>query len=104
MSKRINIVLPEDTIRVLDRVAPKGNRSRLISEAVMHYVTSRARTNLAQRLRQGAQANANRDLEIAKEWFSLDEEAWQKRIGHAGPETMGRVDQAIQISLGLINV
>jgi metal-responsive CopG/Arc/MetJ family transcriptional regulator len=32
MTKRINIVLPEDTLRLLDKVAPRGNRSRLIAE------------------------------------------------------------------------
>jgi CopG family transcriptional regulator/antitoxin EndoAI len=74
MTRRINIVLPEETIRVLDRVAPRGNRSRLISEAVLHYVTSRAENNLAERLKAGALANAQRDLDIAREWFSLDEE------------------------------
>ncbi len=78
MTKRLNIVLPEETIRVLDRVAPKGSRSRLISEAVMHYVTSKAKGNLAEQLKQGAIANAQRDLEIAQEWFSVDEEAWQR--------------------------
>lgn len=78
MTRRINIVLPEETVRVLDRVAPKGNRSRLISEAVMHYLTSRAKNNLAERLREGAVANARRDLELAQEWFSLDEETWQQ--------------------------
>jgi CopG family transcriptional regulator / antitoxin EndoAI len=79
MTKRINIVLPMETLKVLDRVAPKGNRSRLISEAVMHYVATRAKSNLAERLKQGAVANAQRDLEITQEWFSLDEEAWQQR-------------------------
>lgn len=78
MTKRINIVLPVETIQVLDRVAPKGNRSRLISEAVIHYVTTRAKRNLAERLKQGSMANAQRDLEMAQEWFSLDEEAWQR--------------------------
>ena len=78
MTKRINVVLPVETIKVLDRVAPKGNRSRLISEAVLHYVESRAKGNLAERLKAGALANAKRDLEIAQEWFSLDEEAWQR--------------------------
>jgi CopG family transcriptional regulator/antitoxin EndoAI len=77
MTKRINIVLPVETIKVLDRVAPKGNRSRIISEAVMHYVTSKAKTNLAEQLKQGALANAKRDLEIAQEWFSVDEETWR---------------------------
>ncbi|MEX2264298.1 MAG: hypothetical protein WD696_20255 [Bryobacteraceae bacterium] len=49
MTKRINIVLPK------------------------------AKTNLAERLKQGAVANAQRDLAIAQEWFPLDEEAWQPR-------------------------
>ena len=75
MTKRINIVLPMETIRVLDRVAPRGSRSRLISEAVTHYVCCRAKDNLAERLKQGAVAGAQRDLEIAQEWFPLDEEA-----------------------------
>jgi hypothetical protein len=39
MTKRLNIVLPEQTIRVLNRVAPRGNRSRLISDTVMYHVT-----------------------------------------------------------------
>ncbi len=80
MTKRINIVLPVETIKVLDRVAPKGNRSRLISDAVLHYVSSRSKANLAERLKQGAVANAARDLQIAEEWFCLDEEAWQPKI------------------------
>lgn len=78
MNKRINVVLPVETIKVLDRVAPRGNRSRLISEAVLYYVESRAKSNLAERLKAGALANAKRDLEIVQEWFSLDEEAWQR--------------------------
>ncbi len=78
MNKRINIVLPEETLNILDRVAPKRNRSRLIAEAVMHYVTSRGKKRLVERLKQGALANASRDLELAREWFSLDEEAWQE--------------------------
>jgi CopG family transcriptional regulator/antitoxin EndoAI len=77
MSVRINVILPEETIRVLDRVAPRGHRSRLISEAVMHYVSSRGRSHLAGQLKAGALANAKRDLAIAEEWFPLEEEAWQ---------------------------
>ena len=75
MTKRINVILPEETTRVLDRVAPKGNRSRLIADAVHFYVTTRARRNLAERLKEGALANAQRDLELAQEWFPLEEEA-----------------------------
>jgi len=33
MSKRINITLPETTLALLNRFAPKGDRSRFISKA-----------------------------------------------------------------------
>jgi CopG family transcriptional regulator / antitoxin EndoAI len=61
--------LPEETLRVLDRIAPRDNRSRLILDAVMDYVTAKTRSNLAERLKQGALVNAQRDLELAREWF-----------------------------------
>jgi CopG family transcriptional regulator/antitoxin EndoAI len=79
MSVRINVILPEETVQVLDRVAPKGNRSRLISDAVMYYVSSRGRSNLAAQLKAGALANASRDMSIAEEWFPLEEEVWQRQ-------------------------
>lgn len=87
MSVRINVILPEETVRVLDRVAPKGNRSRVISDAVMHYVSSRGRSHLAERLKAGALANAKRDMAIAEEWFPLEEEAWQRQ---PKPRTKGK--------------
>jgi CopG family transcriptional regulator/antitoxin EndoAI len=58
MSIRINVNLPEETVRVLDRVAPEGNRSRL---------------------KAGALANACRDMAITEDWFPLEEEAWQRQ-------------------------
>jgi CopG family transcriptional regulator/antitoxin EndoAI len=78
MSKRVNIMLPETTLKVLDRVAGKGARSRFISEAVLYYVQSRSASNLRERLKQGALAHTNLDLEIAEEWFPVEQEAWQK--------------------------
>jgi CopG family transcriptional regulator / antitoxin EndoAI len=78
MNKRLNIMLPEATLEILDRVAAKGDRSRFISQAVLHYVQSQSANNLRERLKQGALANAKLDLEIAKEWFPAENEAWQK--------------------------
>ena len=78
MSKRVNIMLPDQTVRVLDRVAPKGARSRFISQAVLHYVQTQSRANLRERLKQGALANAKLDLEIAEEWFPVEQELWQR--------------------------
>jgi metal-responsive CopG/Arc/MetJ family transcriptional regulator len=66
MSKRVNVMLPDATVAVLDRVAPKGKRSSFISEAVLSYVKTRGEQNLEERLKQGCLANAERDLEIAR--------------------------------------
>ena len=78
MSKRINVMLPDETLAVLDRVTRRGGRSRLISRAVMHYVQSHGKQNLRERLKAGYQANAQENLKMALEWFPLEEEAWQK--------------------------
>ena len=78
MSKRVNIMLPDATVRILDRVAPKGERSRFISLAVLHFVRTQSAANLREGLKQGALANATLDLEIAGEWFPAEQEAWQR--------------------------
>ena len=78
MSKRINIVLPETTLNVLDRVAPKGNRSHFISQAVLHYVHSVGKKSLKEQLKAGYEANAEEGLTLALEWFPIEEEIWQE--------------------------
>jgi len=83
MSKRINVILPEETVRVLDRVASRGSRSQFISRAVLHYVETRSRQSLRERLKQEALANASRDLELAAAWFPLEEEAPGAAISRA---------------------
>ncbi len=80
MNKRINITLPEETVRLLDRVAEKGNRSKLINKAVRFYMEQIGRENLREQLKQGAQARAERDLHLAEDWFALDEEAWAGNV------------------------
>jgi metal-responsive CopG/Arc/MetJ family transcriptional regulator len=74
MSKRINVILPDSTVAVLDRVTTKGNRSRFISRAVLHLVETEGRANLRERLKAEALANSGRDVAIAAEWFPLEEE------------------------------
>jgi CopG family transcriptional regulator/antitoxin EndoAI len=71
---RINVTLPEETVRLIDRVAEKGNRSRLINEAVKHYIREMGRANLRERLKEGARQRAERDRRLAEEWFLLNEE------------------------------
>lgn len=77
MHQRVNISLPQGTLRIVDRIVGKGGRSRLINEAVCAYVAKRTRTKLRRLITEGAKRHAARDLEIAEEWFPLEEEAWQ---------------------------
>jgi CopG family transcriptional regulator/antitoxin EndoAI len=64
---------------MIDRVATKGDRSRLIDEAVRHFVRGRRLRDLRARLKEGAQKRAERDLHLAEEWFLLEEEPWLSR-------------------------
>lgn len=85
MSKRINVMLPDETLAVLDRLTTRGSRSRFVSKAVIHYVKSCGKQNLRERLKAGYQANAQENLQIALDWFPLEEEAWQK--SHHSPKS-----------------
>lgn len=76
MSRRLNISLPDETVRLLDRVAAKGERSQIIAEAVTRYVVEVGRARLRKRMKERAAKRADLDLQIAEEWFPVDEEAW----------------------------
>lgn len=75
MHKRINITLPEETIRLIDRVSSRGDRSSLIDRAVKRYVAQSRRAQLKKQVKEGALRRAKRDLQMAEESFFLDEEA-----------------------------
>ncbi len=75
--RRINISLPEETYQLLGQASKKGNRSRLIDQAVRHYVGSLGRTKLRAAIKEGAIKRAARNLQMSKDWFHLEEEAWQ---------------------------
>lgn len=78
MQQRINITLPTETVGLIDRVAEKGNRSSFIDKAVRFYVESVEQAKLNKQWKDAASKNVERDLEMAEEWFALEEEAWQK--------------------------
>lgn len=78
MYRRLNVTLPERTVSLIDRVAAKGDRSRFIDQAIRFYVEAAGRTQLRQRLKEGAIRRAERDLSLAQESFFLDEEVWQR--------------------------
>jgi CopG family transcriptional regulator/antitoxin EndoAI len=77
MYRRINIILPEETVGIIDRITEKGNRSRFIDQAIKHYVDAVDKANLKEMLKEGAIKRAEHDLRLAEEWFPLEEELWQ---------------------------
>ena len=78
MSKRLNIVLPETTVKTIDRLAKPGQRSRFIDKAVQHYVATSSPEALHERLKAAAIRDRDLNLEIANDWFAVDQEQWQK--------------------------
>jgi CopG family transcriptional regulator / antitoxin EndoAI len=78
MYKRINITLPESTVRLMERVVGKGDRSRLVDEALKQYLREATRKSLKKRIKEGSLRRFERDRSLAEEWFLIDEEMWPK--------------------------
>ena len=77
MYREIEVTLPEETVQLLERVVPNGDRNAFINEAVKFYIAEQSKANLRERLKEGAIRRAQRDLALAEEWFDIEEEAWQ---------------------------
>ena len=78
MSKRVNIVLPDGTLRTLDRMVKPGGRSRFINQAIEHFVTHQSAQALRTQLEHAAVRDRDLDREVAADWYAVDTEAWQK--------------------------
>lgn len=77
--KRINITLPDKTVSLVDRVTQKRERSRFINDAVTFYLSEMRRQEIRSKLKEGAIKRAQQDLEVAQDWFKLENEAWQPK-------------------------
>ena len=77
MYQRINVTLPSETLKQLDEYAPKGDRSRFIHEAIQHYINQIQKQKLRQQLQEGSIRRAERDRNLAEDWFVIEEEVWQ---------------------------
>jgi CopG family transcriptional regulator/antitoxin EndoAI len=78
MYQCINITLPKETLELLDRIAPKGDRSHFIDQAVKYYINTEAKKNLREKLKQGAMRRADRNLKITQNWFNIT--SWDMSI------------------------
>ena len=75
--KRVNISLPAATLAKIDNLTTKGDRSKFIDQAVHFYVETVGRQQLEAALKEGALHHANRDSDVAKDWFAVDESLWK---------------------------
>lgn len=75
---RINVTLPKETVCLLNKVSEKGERSRLINNAVRFYVNEIGKVNIGKKLREGAIKRKERDLALTEDWFCVENEVWQK--------------------------
>jgi CopG family transcriptional regulator/antitoxin EndoAI len=73
---RINITLPTETLQKLDRFVSKGERSHFIDTAIQAYLSQIQKEKLQQQLKEGAIRRADRDRQLADDWFALEEETW----------------------------
>jgi CopG family transcriptional regulator / antitoxin EndoAI len=82
MARQLQITLPEDTMQLLDRWLassdyPEKEYNDLINEAIKLYIAEKQINHLKQQLKEGAIVRAERDLNLAEDWFSLEEELWK---------------------------
>ena len=78
MNKRLNIVLPETTVRTIARLVKPGERSRFIDRAVRHYVATQSTEALKAQLERTAVRDRDLDRQVAEEWSAADQEIWQR--------------------------
>jgi metal-responsive CopG/Arc/MetJ family transcriptional regulator len=74
--RRLNITLPQETVEILASVVDKGSRSNFIDIAIRNHVIETRKVRLREGLKAGAIANAERDLEIAREWSEIEDDLW----------------------------
>lgn len=74
--RRINITLPQETVEILATEVDKGSRSNFIDIAIRNHVIETRKIRLREGLKAGAIANAERDLEIAREWSEIEDDLW----------------------------
>ena len=79
LNKRINVILPKETISLLAEHASKGERSHLIDLALRRYLSEDYRAKFRQDLADGYRRNSKNNIELAEVWKPLEEELWAKK-------------------------
>ena len=75
-AKRLNITIGQDTWQKIKTVVPRMERSRFIDNALRVYLSKSKISDLKKKLKQEVLDNKIQDLEVANEWFALDNDNW----------------------------
>lgn len=75
MIKRLNITLPEDLAKLLEKYP---NKSKLITEALREKFEKVEKEKLVRELQEGYIATRSEDNKVNKEWGEATLEKWNK--------------------------
>lgn len=75
---RMNVTLPEEVAQRLDSLVGNRKKSRFIAETIEEKLKELEHRALAQRLEEGYKATRKEDLAIAREFETVDLEAWDE--------------------------
>jgi metal-responsive CopG/Arc/MetJ family transcriptional regulator len=73
---RLNITIPKELARTLDKFAGTRKRSRFIAEAVKKQIDQKRKEQLEKALEEGYRATAKESSALAKEFQGTDLEGW----------------------------
>lgn len=77
--RRMTFSLSSEVIEIINSLAPE-NKSSFVEKAVTEYGRSIKQEQLHRRLKEGYQANADSDREVAAAFFPLEQEAYDRQV------------------------
>jgi hypothetical protein len=75
---RLNIMLPEQIVREIEKRSKPRKRNQFILKAVEHHLETLKKEELEALLEEGYKANRREALCITKEFESVDLEGWDE--------------------------
>jgi metal-responsive CopG/Arc/MetJ family transcriptional regulator len=75
---RLNITIPEELARQLDKLVGPRNKSHFIAEALKQRIGEIQEEELNKILEEGYKARKQESLSIAKEFEAVDVEGWDE--------------------------
>jgi len=75
---RLNITIPEELARELDKLVGQRNKSRFISDALRQRIKEIQQRELDKKLEEGYKARKEESLSIAEGFEAADLEGWDE--------------------------